>query len=135
MPELEQESLAAFGLEQRTRRLLGQPEMLLNVQLTYDNDAWGTSAGLFYNLVGETLVTGAARGGGDGVPDVFDEEQATLDLTFSQELNERFSIGLRGKNAFRASDRSIYRTPAAEEAIKSERDTPSLWSLSGRWKW
>jgi len=71
VPQSEQESLASFGLDETTRRLQGQPDYLLNFDLMYEQERTGWTGGLFYNRVGETLVSGAARGTDDGNPDVF----------------------------------------------------------------
>jgi hypothetical protein len=90
---------------------------------------------LFYNLVGETLRTGAARGSEDGVPSVFEEAFGTLDLTYSQKLMGRFSLSFKARNLLPDDRRSVYRTPSGEEAVKSERKTPVLYTLSGGWSW
>lgn len=135
VPLDEQASLADFGLNQDQRRLAGQPEYLLNASLTYDNPDFGTSAGLFYNLIGETIASGAARGLNDAVPNVVERRYATLDLTISQKLAKRWVLGIKVRNLLAKDRTSIYSTPDGIEGIKSSRPTPRLYSLSLGLKW
>lgn len=135
VPEIEQESLSAYGLEQEERRLQGQPEYLVNVNVSYDNDRTRSTASLFWNLVGETLLTGAARGDSDGTPNVLEERLSTLDFTFSQKIGEHASVAFKAKNLLTPDRRSVYRTPDGEEALKGERPTAILTGLSVSWTW
>ncbi len=135
VPLDEQASLADFGLDQAQRRLAGQPEYLLNASLTYDNPDRGTSAGLFYNLVGETVSSGAARGLNDAIPDVVEKQYATLDLTVSQRVAKRWTFALKARNLTAEDRTSIYTTPDGLEGIKSSRPTPRLYSVSFGVKW
>ncbi|HKY31252.1 MAG TPA: TonB-dependent receptor [Candidatus Polarisedimenticolia bacterium] len=135
VPAQEQESLRSFGLDEETRRLQGQPDHLLNVHLTWENERLGTSAGLFYNLIGETLLTGAARGVEDGSPNVYEQPFASLDVSLSQEFMKRFTVALKARNLLRRERESLYRTPDGEESVKTLRDTPALYTLTGGWSW
>jgi TonB-dependent receptor len=135
VPADEHASLAAFGLEESSRRLQGQPEYVYNLNVAWDDDARGISAAVFYNRVGETLLTGAARGETDGVPNVFDTAYGTLDLTASKRLTRHLSVGLKARNLLRATRTSVYRKPDGDEAVKSERDTAALYALSASYRW
>jgi TonB-dependent receptor len=135
VPQAEQDSLSGFGLQEETRRLQGQPEYLLNANLTFDSPGGGTSVGLFYNRVGETLLTGAARGLNGGTPNVFEEAYATLDVTFSQKIGKRWSLSAKARNLLRPERRTFYRAPDGEEQIKTERDSPLLLSVAVSAKW
>ena len=135
LPESERGSLAAFGLDQPTRQLQGQPEYVGNFNLVYDNEDSGTSIGVFYNLMGETLVSGAGRGTTDGTPDVFEQAYDTLDVSISQLFLKRMTVTLRVKNVLTPDRTSVYRTPEGEEAIKAERDTPMLVGIGVGMKW
>jgi TonB-dependent receptor len=135
LPQSERDSLAAFGLDQPTRRLQGQPEMVANANVVYDNENSGTSIGVFYNLNGETLISGAGRGTTDGTPDVFDESYDTLDTSISQLFLKRMTVTLRVKNVLTPTRASVYRTPDGQEAIKSERATPMLIGVGVGMKW
>ena len=135
VPESEQISLASFGLEDETRRLQGQPEYVVNVNLTYDNERSGTSMGLFYTEVGRTLKTGAARGIEDGSPNVFEESYANLDFTLTQNIKKGFSLSLEVKNLTRDDRDSVYRRSDGEEVIKATLDTARKIGLSARYSW
>lgn len=138
VPPDEQESLASFGLDEPTRRLQGQPEYLLNANVSWDDDKRGRSLGLFYNVVGETLQTGAARGSEDGVPNVFEKPSTTLDFSFSQKLPQwakDVSLVVRAKNLLREDRRSVFRTPDGAEVIKTLRDSAVTYGASISVNW
>jgi hypothetical protein len=110
----------------------------MNAHLTYDNDRTGTSVGLFYNRTGEILRTGAARGFEDGVPNVFEQPHASLDLTFKQKILEKkidLSLSFKARNLLHPTRQTVYRTPSGEEAVKSERDTSTRYSIGASMKW
>ena len=133
VPQAEQESLAPYGLDEAKRRLLGQPKYLFNASLTWD---WrGTALAVFYNYVGETLRTGAARGPEDGLPNTFEKPRDTLDVTGSQELGKHFRIGFKAMNLLRRDARTVARLPDGEEALKTLRSTSSQFGVSAGWKW
>ena len=135
LPPDERASLAAFGLDQPTRQLQGQPAYVGNLNVVYDNADSGTSLGAFYNVTGETLVSGAGRGQTDGTPDVFEKAYGTLDLSMSQLFLKRLTVTVRFKNVLTPTRTSVYRTPSGEEAIKAERDTPLLVGIGVGMKW
>ncbi len=132
VPEEEQEGLASFGLDEATRRLQGQPEYILNVSLTYDNERTGTEAGVFYNLIGEVLLTGAAVSS-DASPNVFEQPSGNLDLTLSQKLREGWSLSFKATNMLGDDRSTIYRTPSGDEAVKTLRDVGTRYSISAKW--
>ncbi|HEU5179467.1 MAG TPA: TonB-dependent receptor, partial [Candidatus Polarisedimenticolia bacterium] len=135
VPASEQESLASFELDEPTRRLQGQPDKIWNANLTYDSERFGTSVGIFYNVTGEMLLTGAARGAEDAVPNVFQEEFKSLDVTLAQRIGKGFSVAVKGKNLLAPEARTVYRTPSGEETVKTERETARLLGISFTWKW
>jgi TonB-dependent receptor len=138
VPQPEQDSLAPFALGSAKRRLQGQPDLVSNVHLTYDNERLGVSTGLFYNHSGETLSTGAARGVEDGIPDVFTLASRSLDFTFNQNLDrpdKHVSVGFKVRNLLRDESQGVYRTPTGQEAVKYARDTSLRYSLSASVKW
>lgn len=133
VPADEQASLAAFDLDVPERRLLGQPDSVLNLNLTYDNEKSGTSVGLFYNRVGEILLTGAARGDTDGIADVFEGTDKDLVLTVSQKLKRGVSLGLRIRNGLEDDALTFYRRPSGETAVKTLRQSNRTIGLSVSW--
>jgi len=135
VPEAEQVSLASFGLEQKTRRLQGQPAYLLNIDLVYEHERTGLVGGLFYNRVGEMLVSGAARGTDDGIPNVFQEAYGTLDLKVTKKYPNGLSASFIARNILRPVVGSVYRKPDGDEAVKSEHPTPAILGVSVGWTW
>ncbi len=134
IPAAERQNLAVFGLGSDVRRLQGQPADVLNLNITYDNERTGTSAGIFFNRTGDTLLTGASVGETGGIPDVFDSAYGTLDLSVSQKLDGA-TVTLRGKNLLSPDRESVYRLPNGEERLKTRRETPILISLSVSYAW
>ncbi|HKQ60146.1 MAG TPA: TonB-dependent receptor [Candidatus Polarisedimenticolaceae bacterium] len=128
VPAGEQDSVDDFGLDEPTRRLQGQPSYLLNVNVTYETER--SSAGLFYNRVGETLLTGAARGLENGTPNVFEQAYSTLDLTYSRTLRGNVTVAVKARNLLRPDRRSVYRTPGGDDAVKTERSGSVLVGIS-----
>lgn len=138
VPEIEQQSLATFGLDEPTRRLQGQPENLFNANVSYDNDHLGISTGLYYNVVGETLLTGAATGVNGGTPNSFQEPIRTLDFTYAQKIvrgKMNLSATLKLKNLLQQEKQAVYRSPGGQEVVKTLRDTAALYGLSFSMKW
>lgn len=135
IPDVERASLADFGLDEPTRRLQGQPENLLNVNLSYDDDERGLTASLFYNRVGETLISGAAKGEFGGIPDVLEQPFESLDLTVSKKLPRGLTVSLKAKNLLTPDRERLYVTPQAGSEVKTRRETPLRVSLALGWKW
>ncbi|HEV8201886.1 MAG TPA: TonB-dependent receptor [Candidatus Polarisedimenticolia bacterium] len=138
VPLIEQQSLANFGLNEEQRRLQGQPDHIFNASIAYDNDRLGIQSGLFYNVTGETLLTGAAAAETGGVPNTFGETFRTVDFTYSQKIvrgKVDVSFTLKAKNFMEPQRTSVYRTPDDQEVIKTLRDTAALYGLSFNLKW
>ncbi|NJO03588.1 MAG: TonB-dependent receptor [Bacteroidia bacterium] len=76
------------------RPLFGQSPFLINAYLNYDNYESGWSANANFNIFGERLVVAV----GKGAPDIFEQPRASLDITVSKRLGERFSLRFRGTN-------------------------------------
>jgi TonB-dependent receptor len=133
VPEAFQDPLG-LGVEETSRSLQGQPEYIFNFNVTYDNARSGTKLGLFYNLTGETLLTGQAKGE-DAVPNVFQEPLGLLNFTFSQRLGRErdWSVTFKAKNILQEDRRSVYRLPDGTEITKTERETPLRLSLGFTW--
>lgn len=135
VPVVEQVSLAPYDLDEDKRRLLGQPEYIANASLTYDDEDRGTSAGLFFNVIGETVLSGAARGATEGVPDVIESSFANLDFTFQQKLKKGLSVSFRARGLLARDRRTVGRDPQENEVIKTLRETARRYSVSMSYKW
>ena len=90
LPESERENLANAGVETTTRDMLGAPEYLYNIYLTYDYERLDSQIGLFYTVKGDTLAVGAGNRNGHYVPDVYATEFGTLNLSVSKKTREAF---------------------------------------------
>ena len=66
----------------RSRPLQGQSPYIINGGLFFEEEAWGTSATLLYNVFGRRIV----QVGVNGLPNVFEESYGTLDFTVAQRL-------------------------------------------------
>jgi TonB-dependent receptor len=132
VPPDEQEALAGTGyaLDEPTRALQGQPDLLLNVFLTYDNDRTGTSAGLFYNRTGEKLLTGAAVGLDEPKPNLYERAFDVLDFTVSQKIRDNMKFTARAQNLLVPERGNDYRDPRGKESIKQRYETAQVISLS-----
>ncbi len=135
VPLDEQLSLDDYALNEETRRLQGQPSYIANFNLTYDSTATGTSFGVFYNMVGETLQSGAARGNEDGVPNVIEKPFATLDVTASQKIGRHMSIAAKATNVLAEERDVVYRVPDGRETLKSRRKSTRNVSIGVSYKW
>lgn len=109
MPEQMRISLAEHGIERDERDMEGQPKFLFNAGIMLDFPNTGTSAGLFYNLRGESLKSGAAVGDRGARPDVYLLEQGTLNFSFSQKLGRYVTLGLKIANITEESAVEVFR--------------------------
>ncbi|HEV8334915.1 MAG TPA: TonB-dependent receptor [Candidatus Polarisedimenticolia bacterium] len=138
VPSFEQASLAPFNLDEPRRRLLGQPKYLFNANLTWDSDRLGSSAGVFYNVVGDMLLTGAAKGSDGGVPSTFETVFRTLDATVTQRILSEpwnLSVTFKAKNLLHPDRRTEFRTPEEDSLVKSVHQTGATYSLVFGLKW
>lgn len=135
VPTDEQRALADYALDEESRPLQGQPAYLLNLNLAYDNPDSGTTVGVFYNLVGETLFSGAARGNEDAVPDVFEQAFSVFDVTFTQRLWKALTLGLKATNLLGDDRGSFYRMPDGTEATKVLREVAQTYQVGLSYRW
>lgn len=78
----------------KQRPLQGQSPYVINLQLGYDNEDWGTSLAVVYNVFGPRIVeVGAQR-----APDVIEQPVHMLDFVASQKLGAGFTLSLKAKN-------------------------------------
>ncbi len=111
LPEAMKVSLAEHGIERDERDMEGQPKFLFNAGVLLDFERSGTSAGLFYNLRGESLKSGAAVGDRGARPDVYLLEQGTLNFSLSQKLGRHITLALRVNNLTEETAVEVFRVP------------------------
>jgi TonB-dependent receptor len=99
------------------RPMTNAPEHLYNVFLTYDWRDSGTQAGLFYTIQGDTLLSGAGQANGNFVPSIYGIEYATLNLSFSQKLNDHFTLKVQAKNLTNPRVTEVYRSDSTGEDV------------------
>lgn len=87
----------------KSRPLFGQSPYIVNVELAYQNNNTGTSAGLYYNVAGERLaeVTLGAT------PDVYEKPKQMLDLNISQEIYQGINMKFAVKNILDSKTRNV----------------------------
>ncbi|MGC9326173.1 MAG: hypothetical protein ACP5I1_00935, partial [Candidatus Hinthialibacter sp.] len=70
-----------------TRDMTNAPDHLYNFFFTYDLTELGlhgSEISLFYTVRGDTLAAGAGQSGGNFVPNVYEKEYGTLNLSATQ---------------------------------------------------
>lgn len=113
LPADEQQDWTAFGEPRTKRRMLGQPDFLLNLNCVYDNARSGTSVGLFYNWTGEVL----ASGGTPGNPDQFELPTDSLDFSVEQKLGKHWRVMFRAKNLTDPLIQRVYRLETQHQDV------------------
>jgi outer membrane receptor protein involved in Fe transport len=135
VPADQQALLAPYDLDEPTRQLQGQPEAVVNFNLTYDDDRYRITAGLFYNAVGRTLLSGAAAGLDGGTPNVYQEPLQFLDATFEKTFKHNVRLLFKAKNLLAPEATAIYLTPYGDKEIKSQRTTARVFGVTVGWSY
>lgn len=135
VPPAEQESLAAFGLDESERRLQGQPEHLVNFSVTWESGTHGMAAGAHYTLTGDMLLTGAARGVEDGRPNVFERGSGKLDLSFERQFRSGLKLTVRAKNVLEEPTETYYLLPDGDSVDRTASATSRQVSIGASYTW
>jgi len=110
LPEFEQNDLETVGFPISTRKMVGTPDYLLNLNATYDLEVTGSQFGLFYTLQGDTLEVGAGTARENFVPSIVALPYGTLNFTFQQALGEHWKISFQAKNLLNPEIQTVYRS-------------------------
>ncbi len=78
----------------RNRPLEGQSPYILNGQVGFEEEDWGSRLTLLYNVYGKRIIEVGALGS----PDSYEEPFHQLDLSAKQELGGGLSLGFNAKN-------------------------------------
>ena len=97
--------LAIDSSASTSRVLQGQSPYVLNLDLTYINNDWGTVAGLYFNTFGERLSKVSANVN----PDVFEQPAPMLNFTLSQKLIYNFTMNVGIKNLLNSTYKEVAR--------------------------
>lgn len=109
-----------------SRRLQGQPDYLLNFNLTYDEKESGLFAGIFFNVTGETLFQAGSSSADAGFSaDLFQQPFASLDFTLSKKFGETFTCTFRAENLLNEEARRF-----AEGNLDYAKSSGAKYSLS-----
>jgi len=114
----------------RTRRLQGQPDYLLNFNLSYDNPELRLYTGLFLNITGGYLDA-AGIGGFD--PDIYIRPITTLNFVMQYNITKDLKLTFRANNLTQAQVERRYNSPG--NPLFSLQNTGITYSLSGELIW
>jgi TonB-dependent receptor len=126
LPEDEVTSLAGVGVNLTERDATNAPEHLYNLFLTYDVEATGTKAALFYTVQGDTLVAGAAEERSNFVPSVYAKEFDTLNLVLSQKIGSYLTVFFEAKNLTNPEIEEVYRSQFLDGDLTKTRYTKGI---------
>ncbi len=110
LPDDEITILQAHEVNLTTRDATNAPEYIYNLYLTYDADRM--RAAVFYTVQGDTLVSGAGAQAINEtlfVPDVYQEDYGTLNVTVSWRLGEHSRLVFQAKNITDPTIEEVYR--------------------------
>jgi outer membrane receptor protein involved in Fe transport len=113
----------------KTRRLQGQPDYILNFNLTYDNSDMGLSMGTFLNVTGVYLDAA----GSIGVPDIYVEPTTTLNAFVSLKIGKNAKLTLRASNLTSEPVRRVYDNGSRSLYDQSSTSTNYSVSFEGEW--
>lgn len=115
IPEQMRDSLEFHNLGAETRDMTGQPEYITNYNITWDHTEWGTMIGLFYNIRGDMLKSGAAIGTDGATADIYTKRVSSVNLGVSQKIGPHLKISFQAKNLLDPEVGEFYREPDGTE--------------------
>ena len=105
---------AEFTALDGSRRLFGQPEWIVNADLTFEQPDWGTKVTLAWYAISDVLdAAGSVFVGANNVtqsyvPDRYVDSFGQLDLIVSQEIWRGLTMTLQAKNLTDSTRRIVY---------------------------
>lgn len=130
LPDQVRDNLVPYGLEADTRDMQGQPEFVTNYNLTWDHPDWGTSFGLFYNIRGDMLKSGAAVGDGGATADIYTKRLNAVNLSVSQKIGKSWKLTFQAKNLLDPKVEDVYREPDGTETLRKTYTEGKSYSIS-----
>lgn len=133
LPDSEIEQFTALqGVAPRSiRDMTNAPEYIYNLYTTYDFAPSGTALGLFYSVVGDTLIQGTGPSNDFFVPATYQTRFESLNVSLSQPLGRGMRISLSGRNLTNALRRQVYRSEFIDDDVTRRSFTEGVdWSLS-----
>ncbi|MBN1974646.1 MAG: TonB-dependent receptor [Sedimentisphaerales bacterium] len=92
------------------RDMTNAPEHLYNFYVTYDIEKYKTQAALFYTVRGDTLVAGAGQSQGQFIPNVYETEYGTLNMSISHDIKKNCKLKFQAKNLTNPLLKQVYRS-------------------------
>lgn len=137
LEERNERSRTGAGLS-AIRPLQGQPDSIINFNITYDNADYGLNAGFFLNVVGNTLAIAGgsqfnALGSAEGfVDDVTQRPFTSLDFSIGKRIASNWELGFEVSNI---TDSVLRREYASDATLFSEvqRGVTYKVGLKGSW--
>lgn len=96
-----------------SRDMTNAPDYLYNIFFTYDLDRLGltgTQVGLFYSVRGDALKAGAGQSQGKFVPNIYEKEYGTLNMSLTQKIGDSWSVKFQAKNLLDPAIETAYRS-------------------------
>lgn len=121
------------ALNETTRPMLNAPDMLLNFFAVFRNEETGTDVGLFYTIRGDTLVAGSSPSAGPSsnfVPNIFETQYDTLNLTIAQRIGQHMKLKFAAKNLTNPNIQRVYRSAITPETVQSSYSKGITFSIS-----
>lgn len=116
----EQNALALAGAPMETRDMTNAPDHLYNLFATYDLKATKTQFGVFYNVTGDSLLAGAGISDNEFVPNIYQKQYDSLNVSVTQALGPIFRLKLQAKNLTNPYIEQVYRSQySGADAIRS----------------
>jgi len=130
------ESLEQGDVYTSSRKMDGQPDVLYNLNLVYSPEDAGLTVGLFYNLKGETYVSGESWSPSAGyVPNTVELPVDTVDFAMSYRFRKHWKVGFDVKNIFAPTVETVYRGAMGELPNTSYRSARTFGlSLGCEWR-
>lgn len=113
-----------------SRPLFGQSPYVVNLGMTWDGAASGTTATLLFNRFGRRLDAF----GGQGLPDVYEEGRGTLDFTMEQELPRGVALKLSATRLLGDEIRFTQSFPNGDEVVTRQYDLGRAFSVGLSWE-
>jgi hypothetical protein len=125
-----------FSVWMPSRDMMNAPDHLYNFYLTYDLKKIGGRFGVFYTIKGDTLVVGAGPAKDGYIPNVYAKEYGSLNMTYSQKVNDWCNVGLQAKNMTNPSIQEVYRADTLfADVVKTSYRKGIDWSANVTLKW
>ena len=115
LPEDLASQFEAFGSPVSSRPMIQTPEYLLNANMTYELERWGTQLGIFWTYKGDTLISGASTNGSATspptaiTPDIYQTPFQTLNITVQQRIVDGLTLSIGLKNLTNPDIQTVYR--------------------------